>query len=184
MLGLFLIGLHAFAEMNLSDWLAQEKIPLRAQDYRIFSKRKIADGELIEAKNKSLVLKVQVVNQLDKKKAREFARMQSTVLESAYTSVPSPYMAPITKSIHCDPHLRPRVWERFYLAPVNSRLAYGACHPSMVKYWMAMGFYYEEARQRLYKIQLFSPKTSDFEEVLKSEMDRLIDESELKRIEG
>ena len=125
----------------------------------------------LTAEKDGALIKVEMINNIDTGSARRHIEERNFVINSLYTSVPSPYPGMISNTIDCPKAFRPRqrevevAGEKFdvLLLSSTSRYTYGACIDDLIAYRGALTFVYNHKRRALYRIDLFVPKEA-FEE--------------------
>jgi hypothetical protein len=103
--------------------------------------------------------------------------MQGVILNASYRSIPSPYIAMISRTVKCSKEFRPvikgRGADRFLLTAVSSRLAFGVCEKAEAKYWSGIRFYFDPDFKRVLKIERYEPFSSQGRERLDKYMGEL-----------
>lgn len=156
------------APISLADLALKEGIPLlpakpfvlKNPGWDTSSAGKVAEGE-----NGSRRLRIRILESKDFKAARSHAQMHRQVMESAYDTRPSPYMAAVTDKVRCGSNFKPRSFGsgegRFVSVPVTARLAYGVCDPSEAKQMLSTAFFFDREGSRLIQVDLVEPYPAD-----------------------
>lgn len=113
---------------------------------------------VLNGKSGEVIRRLQI-HEVEPQKAAAWLNLQRQIVDSAYSTKPSPYMAPVTKELSCGkdflPVLRKTGGGEYLAAVTNARLAYGVCTREQAGYQAGMRFFYDG--RRLVKSECFVP---------------------------
>lgn len=156
-----MIGLNVYAT-PLATLAVQKQLSLPAcTDCQSGGWRSSRDGEFLSAIDGQSHLRVVIVQKATASEAQKYVNMQSVILNASYRSIPSPYIAMISRTVKCSKEFRPIVKgqgaDRFLLTAVSARLAFGVCEKAEAKYWSGIRFYFDPDLKRVLKIERYEP---------------------------
>ncbi len=159
------------SKQTLGDIRQELGIYFEGADAFEITRRAVRGGEesgfwSLAAEKHGTMIKVELINNIDAGPARRHIEERYFVINSLYTSVPSPYPGMISNTIDCPKAFRPRqrvievAGEKsdVLLLSSTSRYTYGACVDDLIAYRGALTFVYNHKRRALYRIDLFVPK--------------------------
>lgn len=141
-----------------------------SEEYKVISNRKIIDDSrtiaMIYATSKDNILKIQIVDGLSEKEARDYTNNQRYLINSLFSRQKVPYPGPITNTLVCPKEYLPVIEEEddseyfkvFYYMYANDRLVFGGYDEGSLRYSMILAFIYCKEKKELFKIEYYTPK--------------------------
>ena len=110
--------------------------------------------------NDRLVLRVS--EGIDSAKAKSLVKEERFMIEHLFEDRQAPYPGQLTNTLRCPDRFRPKDVEAkagalaLFTAYANDRLSFGGCSEDLVRYHATIGFFYEEASERLVRAEYFA----------------------------